>query len=71
MPTDIWGLLGQGIVQTLYMVLTSTLCAYVLGIPIGVILYITDKTGICPNRWLNARWKWENNYIYKSSTKIS
>ena len=54
MPTDIWGLLGTGILQTLYMVLTSTLCAYILGIPIGVILYITDKTGICPNRWINT-----------------
>ena len=54
MPTDIWGLLGTGILQTLYMVLTSTLCAYILGIPIGVILYITDKTGICPNRWVNT-----------------
>ena len=54
MPTDIWGLLGQGIVQTLYMVITSTLCAYILGIPIGVLLYITDKTGICPNRWVNS-----------------
>ena len=54
MPTDIWGLLVQGIGQTLYMVLVSTLCAYVLGIPIGVVLYITDKTGICPNRWVNT-----------------
>lgn len=54
MPSDIWGLLGEGILQTLYMVLTSTLCAYILGIPIGVILYITDKSGICPNRAVNT-----------------
>lgn len=54
MPSDIWSLLGQGILETLYMVLTSTLCAYILGIPIGVILYITDKSGICPNRLINT-----------------
>ncbi len=47
-------LLGKGILETLYMTLFSTLAAYVLGLPLGVILVVTDKNGIKPVRWLNA-----------------
>ncbi|MEG1432616.1 MULTISPECIES: methionine ABC transporter permease [Eubacterium] len=38
-----WGLL-----QTLYMTLASTIIAYALGIPMGVILVVCDKNGIKP-----------------------
>ena len=44
----------HGIWETLYMTLTSTVMAYVLGIPVGIILYITDKNGICKNRPVNV-----------------
>ena len=44
----------RGIWETLYMTLTSTVVAYVLGIPVGIILYITDKNGICKNRPVNV-----------------
>lgn len=43
-------LLSNGIRETLYMTLVSTLVAYVIGIPLGVILFITDQRGICKNR---------------------
>lgn len=46
-------LLGVGILETLYMVLLSTLLAYILGLPLGVVLHVTDKGGICANRSLN------------------
>lgn len=46
-------ILINGIIETLYMTLVSTIFAYLFGIPIGVILYITDKKGICQNRILN------------------
>ena len=46
-------ILGNGIWETLYMTVVSTAFAYFLGIPIGVILYITDKKGICENRSVN------------------
>ena len=49
----ILSLLLKGIGETLYMVLGSTLMAYVLGLPVGVILYVTDKNGIRPNRVIN------------------
>lgn len=46
-------LLTNGIRETLYMTLVSTLIAYVIGIPLGVILYITDQKGICRNRMIH------------------
>lgn len=51
---NFWSLMGQGILETLYMVLCSTFLAYVLGLPLGVILSVTDKNGIYPIKWLNA-----------------
>lgn len=35
--------LKNGIFETLYMVVMSTAFAYIIGIPLGVALYITDK----------------------------
>lgn len=46
-------LLGRGIFETLYMTILSTLLAYVIGLPIGVILVVTDADGIRPVVWLN------------------
>lgn len=43
-----------GIGETLYMTLFSTLLAYVLGMPIGVALYVTDKNGLKPCKGVNA-----------------
>lgn len=38
-----------GLLETLYMVLASTAIGYAVGLPLGVILNITDKNGIKPN----------------------
>ena len=46
-------IMAEGIWETLYMTITSTALAYVLGIPIGVILFISDKNGIAENGVLN------------------
>lgn len=43
-------LLGKGILETLYMTLVSTLLSYVIGLPLGVILVVTGKGGIRPNK---------------------
>ena len=45
--------LQLGIWETIYMTLVSTLIAYLIGLPLGVILTITDKDGIRPIPWLN------------------
>ncbi len=44
----IWMII-EGIKDTLYMTLASTLLGYVLGLPMGIILAVTDKNGIKPN----------------------
>lgn len=42
-------MLVEGTRDTLYMTLMSTLFGYVLGLPMGIILTVTDKDGIRPN----------------------
>ena len=42
-------MLLEGIKDTLYMTLTSTLIGYVIGLPMGIILTVSDKDGIKPN----------------------
>lgn len=54
MAPDMIGLLAEGTWETLYMTLVSTVIAYIIGIPIGVILYITGEGGIRRNRAVNA-----------------
>ena len=44
----------NGIGETLYMTLFSTFLAYVLGMPIGVALYVTDKNGLKPCKGVNV-----------------
>lgn len=41
-------MLGEGLLETLYMVFASTFIAYLIGIPIGITLVVTDKDGILP-----------------------
>ena len=42
-------MLLQGIRVTLYMTLASTLFGYIIGLPMGIVLTVTDKDGIRPN----------------------
>lgn len=42
----------KGIQETLYMTLLSTLMGYVIGLPMGVLLAVSDKEGLKPNRVL-------------------
>lgn len=48
MDSKIISMLLDGTYATLYMTVMSTLIASILGIPLGVVLVITDKDGICP-----------------------
>ncbi len=47
------GLIQMGVWETIYMTLLSSLIAYLIGLPLGVILNVTDREGIYPIRWLN------------------
>ena len=42
-------MLLEGIRDTLYMTLASTLFGYIIGLPMGILLTVTDKDGIRPN----------------------
>ena len=44
----------KGTGETLYMTLLSTLIAYLIGLPLGILLIITDKNGLKPIKWLNV-----------------
>lgn len=46
-------MIGVGILESLYMTLLSSLVAYIIGLPLGVLLVITDKDGIAPFIILN------------------
>ncbi len=49
---EVNAMLIRGIGETLYMTLFSTLFGYIFGIPLGILLTVTDKDGIKPNRFL-------------------
>lgn len=53
MSQNMFELLASGTWETLYMTIVSTAIAYVIGIPVGVILYITAENGIRRNRAVN------------------
>lgn len=47
-------LMLKGTKESLYMILVSTAFSYLFGIPVGVLLFITDKNGICECKPINT-----------------
>ena len=43
-------MIKEGVWDTLYMTLVSTAAGYILGLPLGIILAVTDEKGIMPNK---------------------
>lgn len=52
----IWdnNIIQLGIWQTVYMTALTTIFAYLIGLPLGVILWATDKDGLHPNKGVNT-----------------
>ncbi|MGI6571028.1 MAG: methionine ABC transporter permease [Caldicoprobacterales bacterium] len=50
---SVWTMLGQGLLESIYMTLVSTALAYLFGLPLGIALVITDKDGIHPKETFN------------------
>lgn len=46
-------MLGKGLLESLYMTFFSSFIAYLIGLPLGVLLVVTDKDGIAPCVMLN------------------
>ena len=47
------GLIQMGVVESIYMTLIATFFSYLFGLPMGVILNVTDQGGIRPTPWVN------------------
>ncbi|MBP5294390.1 MAG: ABC transporter permease [Lachnospiraceae bacterium] len=50
LPNVNWQEVGLATLETLYIVFSSTILGYLIGLPMGVVLTVTDKDGIAPNR---------------------
>ena len=55
---EIGSLIGSGILDTLVMLFVSTALAYVIGILLGVVLFVTSSNGLRPHRTLSAILGW-------------
>ncbi|CAM3862392.1 methionine ABC transporter permease [Parendozoicomonas haliclonae] len=53
MSADAWVLLGESLLETLYMVIVSGLVSALLGIPLGVLLHVTRPGQILERKVLN------------------
>ena len=49
---EVIDMLKVGILETVYMTVFSTFFGYVLGLPMGIVLAVTDKDGIKPNAFI-------------------
>ncbi len=49
-----WANLLEAIINTLLMTCVSTVIAYFIGLPIGILLYCTSKKGLKPNSIINS-----------------
>lgn len=47
------GILQLGVWETIYLTFISAFFAYLFGLPLGILLSVTDKGGIRPMPWLN------------------
>ena len=47
--SEVTQMIIKGIGETLYMVIVSTAVGYLFGLPVGILLAVTDKDGIKPN----------------------
>ncbi len=51
---DLWPLLALGTLETLYMVGLAALFTVLIGLPVGVVLFITRRDGVLPQPQLNS-----------------
>ena len=48
-----WQMTAQGLWETFYMVVLYTLFSYIIGLPLGLVLAVTDSQGLRPNAPVN------------------
>lgn len=50
--SEVTNMIIAGIGETLYMTLVSTIAGYIIGLPMGIVLTVSDKDGIRPNSFI-------------------
>ncbi len=53
MNAALWKEIGEAIWETLAMVGLSSFAHYLVGLPLGIALYVTGKNGLHPAPWFN------------------
>ena len=48
-----WNAILVSVKETVLMTIISSVSAYLVGVPLGVLLHVTSKNGIHPNRFIN------------------
>lgn len=61
--SEVIEMLLQGVRDTLYMTLGASVLGYALGLPMGIILAVTDKDGIKPNAFIYRIFDFISNVI--------
>ena len=56
-------MIGTGILETLYMTVVSTVFGYLFGLPMGILLCITDKEGLKPNKVVNCNLRFHTRHL--------
>ena len=64
-------LMAQGTWDTVVMTVLSTAFAYVIGIPLGVLLVLTAPGGLHPHRVFNSVLGWLSQYRPLQSRSLS
>ncbi len=54
MSEAIWKMIRSGVLETLQMTVISTALAYLIGLPLGILLVVTEKGHILQNRIINT-----------------
>lgn len=54
MTPEIWEMIGNGVWETVQMTVVATLFAYIVGLPLGILLVVTGKGHILEHRVLNS-----------------
>ena len=53
LTAELWLMFAQGLWETLYVMVISTVIAYIIGLPLGLILSVTDADGLHPSAGIN------------------
>lgn len=54
MTPEIWEMIGNGVWETVQMTVIATIFAYIVGLPLGILLVVTRKEHILEHRVLNS-----------------